>query len=68
MLRDYGTMKLEDVLSYAIHYAETGVPVLPKIAEFISRVEVLFGEHWPTSAAIYLDNGRSPTVGDVADE
>src|SRR5690606_29914491 len=30
LLRDFGTMKLEDVLGYAIAYAEGGFPAVPR--------------------------------------
>ncbi len=64
LLADYGTMSLREVLSYAIHYAETGIPVLPKIAEFTSRVAPLFRDHWPSSAEVYLSGGNPPETGD----
>ena len=41
MLREHGTMELADVLRYAIHYAETGIPVVPQIALVIRNVEQL---------------------------
>jgi gamma-glutamyltranspeptidase/glutathione hydrolase len=65
LLRDHGTMELADVLQYAIHYAETGIPVLPQIAGAIRNVESLFRDEWTTSAAIYLDHGdilRNPQL------
>ena len=63
LLRDYGTISVRDALSPAIYYAETGVPVLPKIATFIGRVQKLFTEEWTASGAVYLDNGKVPEVG-----
>ena len=42
LLRDHGTVTLEKVLGFAIHYAEHGYPVLPQIAGTIGRVERLF--------------------------
>jgi len=68
MLREHGTMELADVLQYAIHYAETGIPVLPQIALVIRKVEQLFRDEWTTSAEIYLDHGdvlRNPTLADT---
>jgi gamma-glutamyltranspeptidase / glutathione hydrolase len=59
LLRDHGTMELADVLQYAIHYAETGIPVLPQIAGAIRNVGSLFRDEWTSSAAIYLDHGHS---------
>jgi len=38
MLRDYGQLQLEDVLSYAIGYAENGYPVLPRMASSILAI------------------------------
>ncbi|MEM9027289.1 MAG: gamma-glutamyltransferase family protein [Pseudomonadota bacterium] len=63
LLDDYGTMHLRDVLGYAISYAEQGIPVLPKIADTMSKVQGLFAEHWPTSAAVFLQNRDVPSVG-----
>jgi gamma-glutamyltranspeptidase/glutathione hydrolase len=65
MLRDHGTMELADVLQYAIHYAEHGIPVLPSIARAIGNVEQLFRDEWTTSAELYLpvgDTFRNPQL------
>jgi len=65
MLRDHGTMELADVLQYAIHYAEHGIPVLPSIARAIGNVEQLFRDEWTTSAELYLPVGgtiRNPQL------
>jgi gamma-glutamyltranspeptidase/glutathione hydrolase len=63
LLRDHGTVSLDAVLGYAVHYAEHGFPVLPQIAATIGRVERLFAEEWITSAAHYLPDGRVPAAG-----
>src|SRR6201991_4935310 len=42
LLRDYGQLPLEDVLSYAIGYAEHGYPVLPRMASSILAVQDFF--------------------------
>jgi gamma-glutamyltranspeptidase / glutathione hydrolase len=63
MLRDFGTVALEDVLRFPIHYAEHGFPMLPRIAETIAQVAPLFREEWTTSAEIWLDRGRAPAPG-----
>ncbi|MTD13342.1 gamma-glutamyltransferase family protein [Nakamurella sp. YIM 132087] len=65
LLRDHGTFALSDVLPYAIHLAEGGVPVLPTISAAIGGVRELFTEHWPTSAAVYLDGGAAPAARSV---
>ncbi len=58
MLRDYGTMRLADVLAPAITYARHGYPFLERATATIAAVEDLFREHWPTSAAVYLPKGQ----------
>jgi gamma-glutamyltranspeptidase/glutathione hydrolase len=63
LLRDYGTMRLADVLSPAIGYARNGYPLVERICATIDTVKDLFREHWPTSAAIYLPNGKVPQPG-----
>ena len=63
LLRDYGTMRLADVLSPAIGYAQNGYPVIERISLAISTVEQLFRQHWPTSAAVYLPDGKIPATG-----
>ena len=57
LLRDYGTMGVEDVLELAIGYARDGYVMLPRIAAAIEIVEPLFRKEWPTSAEIYLKDG-----------
>jgi gamma-glutamyltranspeptidase/glutathione hydrolase len=63
LLGELGTMRPREVLEYAIGYADSGYPVLPRIAAAISRVEDLFRQEWTTSAAIYLENGGVPRPG-----
>jgi len=65
LLRDYGTMRLADVLAPAIAYARNGYPLVERICATIGIVEALFREHWPTSAAVYLPNARVPRPGDL---
>ena len=63
LLRDYGTMRLADVLAPAIFYATEGHPLVERAAATIATVEQLFREHWPTSAAVYLRDGKVPPTG-----
>ncbi len=63
LLRDYGTMKLADVLTPAISYAQNGHPLVERASATIATVEKLFREHWPTSAAVYLPGGKVPETG-----
>ncbi|MFZ3311703.1 MAG: gamma-glutamyltransferase family protein, partial [Xanthobacteraceae bacterium] len=63
LLRDYGTMRLGDVLAPAIGYAQNGYPLLERAHATIATVADLFREHWPTSAAVYLPNDKVPETG-----
>src|SRR5690348_11491295 len=57
LLRDHGTWRLGDVLDYAIGYAESGYPLLPRIVDALAMVEPVFREQWPASAAVYFADG-----------
>ncbi|MGW5358946.1 gamma-glutamyltransferase family protein [Actinopolymorpha pittospori] len=61
LLRDHGTWRLRDVLEPAIGYARAGHPLVPGAVATISKVQELFAEHWPTSAALWLSEGKPPT-------
>lgn len=63
LLRDYGTMRVRDVLEPAISYARDGYPLVERACVTIQTVEQLFRKHWPTSAAVYLPNGEVPRPG-----
>jgi gamma-glutamyltranspeptidase / glutathione hydrolase len=63
LLRDFGTLPLADVMRFPIHYAERGFPLLARMIDAIAGVEDLFREEWPTSAELWLHNGRVPPVG-----
>jgi gamma-glutamyltranspeptidase / glutathione hydrolase len=65
VLRDYGTMRLRDVLEPAIGYATNGHPLVERAVATIETVQDLFREHWPTSAALYLPGDRLPEVGSL---
>src|SRR5271170_2991255 len=65
MLREYGTLRLRDVLGYAIGYAESGYPLVPAISWGIASVAELFREHWQSSAEVYLPGGNVPPPGSL---
>jgi gamma-glutamyltranspeptidase/glutathione hydrolase len=58
-----GTMRLRDVMGYAIDYAAGGYPLVPRIVSTIATVEELFRTEWASSAAVYLPGGRLPAAG-----
>jgi gamma-glutamyltranspeptidase/glutathione hydrolase len=65
LLRDYGSMTLEEVLSPAIGYAERGFPVVPRVAEAVTPVAEFFTTEWPSSAEVWLPGGQAPRPGKV---
>jgi gamma-glutamyltranspeptidase/glutathione hydrolase len=60
LLRDYGTLGLDDVLAPAIGYAENGFPVLPRVASSILAAKNFFATEWPSSATVWLPHGEVP--------
>ncbi len=62
LLRDHGTFPLADVLGPALAYAEHGFPLAPPVPTTIAAVEQHLREHWPSSAATWLPDGRVPTT------
>ena len=65
LLHDHGTWELSDVLAYAIGYARDGHPLLAQASATIARVSALFAEHWPSSAALWMPEGRVPAAGTI---
>jgi len=63
VLRDYGTLKLADVIAPAIAYAGGGYPLVARIPAAIETVKDFFRQEWPSSAAIYLPGGDVPKTG-----
>jgi gamma-glutamyltranspeptidase / glutathione hydrolase len=63
MLRNYGTMRVREVLEAAIGYARNGYPLVERIPATIRTVEQLFRDYWPSSAAVYLPGGEVPSPG-----
>jgi gamma-glutamyltranspeptidase/glutathione hydrolase len=63
ILRDWGTLRLRDVLEPAIAYARDGYPLVERASATIATVEQMFRKHWTTSAAVYLPNNEVPKPG-----
>ena len=59
LLEEFGTWRIEDVLEFAIGYAEQGFPLVAGIRATIERTEELL-ETWPASRELYLP---PPEVG-----
>ena len=71
LLGEHGTMRLRDVLQYAIDYATSGYPMMAAISQAIAQCAPIFRSDWQESARIYLTNGvpepgstfRNPELG-----
>jgi gamma-glutamyltranspeptidase/glutathione hydrolase len=63
LLRDYGTMTLRELMEPAIHYAESGHPMLARAATAIAGLADFFQAEWPTSAETWLPGGAPPVPG-----
>ncbi|MFE7676744.1 gamma-glutamyltransferase family protein [Streptomyces albidoflavus] len=62
LLAEFGSMRLADILDYAIGYAAGGFALLPETARAIASLAPLYIEEWPGSAATYLVGGKAPTA------
>ncbi|WP_406442459.1 gamma-glutamyltransferase [Streptomyces sp. NBC_00631] len=65
LLRDHGTQPLEEVLKYAIGYAEHGHPPVENVGATVESVRKLFETEWTSSAELYLPGGRAPRPGEL---
>ncbi|NJC12651.1 gamma-glutamyltranspeptidase/glutathione hydrolase [Micromonospora profundi] len=65
LLREHGTLTLAEVLEPAIDYADAGHPLVGRVVDTVTAVRSLFEEHWPTSAQLWLRDGRPPTAGEL---
>ncbi|WP_309094983.1 gamma-glutamyltransferase [Streptomyces sp.] len=65
LLRDHGTKSLDDVLKYAIGYAEHGHPPVERLGQTVETVRELFETEWTSSAEVYLPGGKAPRPGEL---
>jgi gamma-glutamyltranspeptidase/glutathione hydrolase len=62
LLADWGRLGLAEALAPAIHYAEAGVPVAPRVAhDWAGSVDKLSGD----ARLLFLLNGAAPRPGDM---
>src|SRR2546429_4851439 len=62
-LARHGRLSLAEVLAPSIELCD-GFPVYPRLASAIERLAERLRE-WPTSASVFLPNGRPPRVGEI---
>lgn len=65
LLRDHGTRSLDDVLAYAIGYAEHGHAPVENVGATVESVRRLFETEWTSSAELYLPGGKAPRPGEL---
>jgi gamma-glutamyltranspeptidase/glutathione hydrolase len=63
-LQRFGTMSLAQVFAPAIDYAEHGYPMDRTLATAIGSMQSKL-EMYPTTAKIFLPNGKAPQAGDI---
>src|SRR5438477_4205894 len=63
-LQRYGTMSFGEVAEAAIRLAREGFPMYPLMAASLKRHEERH-RMWPSTAAVYVPNGRVPEAGEV---
>jgi gamma-glutamyltranspeptidase/glutathione hydrolase len=64
LLSRHGSLPLKDVLAPAIRYATDGHPIHSGLASGIAGSRAFF-EKVPTSAAVFLPDGRAPEAGEL---
>jgi gamma-glutamyltranspeptidase/glutathione hydrolase len=57
LARDFGTLRLAEILEPAIGYAGDGFPVVPELAADVAAHADRFRSDWPSSAEVWLRNG-----------
>jgi gamma-glutamyltranspeptidase len=62
-LQRHGTMTFSEVSSAAIRFARDGFVVQQVLLDSLASREDAFGQ-WPSTAAIFLPNGRLPKIGE----
>jgi gamma-glutamyltranspeptidase/glutathione hydrolase len=63
-LERFGTMGFGEVAAAAIRFAREGFAVYPTLARMITDQEATL-RTWPSSAAVFLPEGRPPHVGEL---
>src|SRR5215207_3380084 len=63
LLGEFGTLRLSEVMRFAIDYAGGGYPLVPQISDTIRGVERLFRDEWTSSARVYLRGRGVPAPG-----
>lgn len=63
LLDEYGTIGIGEAMKPAIEMAAEGFPFYSHLVTAIQRNEKRFRAEWPSSAEVYLPDGKAPKVG-----
>jgi len=64
-LERFGTLTLAQVMQPAIELASQGFPMYPGFRNGIRSIEKRLREEWPSSARVFLPEGKIPETGDI---
>jgi len=64
-LKEFGSLSLAEVLGPAIELAENGYPVYERMSQTIASLAKRFTEEWPSSAEVFLPDGKPPAAGQI---
>ncbi len=64
-LAEFGTLPLGQVLAPALSLASNGFPMYRTLRDNIAANAARYREEWPTTARIFLPQGRVPAVGEI---
>lgn len=65
VLDKWGTISFNEAAIYAYKFAKEGFPMYNSFRDSIVRMEKRFRAEWPSSAAVYLPDGKVPDYGSV---
>jgi len=64
-LRRFGSLSAETIFAPAIAFAEEGMPVSPKLGDWLSRAAKDVLQPWESSVETFLPGGQPPRTGDI---
>lgn len=65
VLDRWGTITFQDAAKYAYKLAEEGFPMYNSFRDSIISMEKRFKAEWPTSAEVFLPDGKVPDFGQI---
>ncbi|MEM7197123.1 MAG: gamma-glutamyltransferase family protein [Pseudomonadota bacterium] len=63
LLRDYGTLDLQQILEPALDYTQNGCPMAQGASDIIAQIADYAHKHWPHTADIFAPHGKAIGAG-----